>query len=131
MSEESVEIAKQAFARFNRQDDDAMLDLYAVDAVYHSRPDEPDTGIYEGREAIRENFRAWRAMFEDLTAESDEYLDAGNSVVIVGRLSGRGRSGVQVREPYSWVISIRDGEIVEVREYRTEEEARKAAGLSA
>jgi ketosteroid isomerase-like protein len=132
MSEENVEIVKRTFELFNQGEDDQMVDeCYDPQAVYYSREDEPDTGVYRGRQAIRENFRRWREMFEDFRAEVDEYIDAGELVVTPGWLCGRGRdSGAEVREPYSWVARLRDGKIVEVREYRTKDEALEAAGLS-
>jgi ketosteroid isomerase-like protein len=131
MSQENVELAREAIDRFNRGDDDATLDaLYDPNAVWHSRTDEPDTGIYQGRESIRELWRMWRGMFEDFRAEVEEYIDAGDHVISPGWLCGRGRdSGVEVREPYTWVGRWRDGKLVEIREYRTKAEALEAVGL--
>jgi hypothetical protein len=51
MSKDNVELMRAGIERFNRGgEDDALLDeLYDADAVFHSRVDEPDTGVYLGR----------------------------------------------------------------------------------
>jgi ketosteroid isomerase-like protein len=98
MSRENVDIIRELFERANRQDETLLDDFYDPDAVWHSRADEPDTGVYEGREAIRELWRMWA-------------------------------SGAPVREPYAWVTRLRDGKVIEVREYRDKAEALEAAGL--
>jgi ketosteroid isomerase-like protein len=132
MSQESVEIAREAVERLNRGDVDALLDdLYDPEAVWHSREDEPDTGVYHGREAIREMARVWRDTFEELHFDVVEYIEAGEVVVVVGAVSVRSRgANAEVREPYTWLTKLRDGRIIEVREYRTKTEALETLGLS-
>jgi ketosteroid isomerase-like protein len=132
MSRENVERLREGFELFNRGDEDATFDdLYHPEAVWHSRADEPDTGVYEGRESIRQLWGMWRGMFDDFRAQIDEYIDAGDYVVAPGWVRGRGReSGADVREPYTWVFTWRDGRIVAVHEYRTKAEALEAVGLS-
>jgi len=132
MSQEYVELVRAGTERFNRDgEDDALLDdLFDPDAVWHSRADEPDTGVYRGREAIREMVRMWRGMFDEARFEIEEFIDAGDTVVVPGWFSGRGHhSGAQVREPYSWTYKMRNGKVVEVREYHTKAEAAQAVGL--
>jgi ketosteroid isomerase-like protein len=123
---------RRAIERFNRGgEDDTVLDgLYDAEAVFHSRADEPDTGIYRGREAIREMMRMWRDTFEDFQFQVDEYIDAGDTLIMPGWIRIRARrSSADVRQPYAWVVQMRNGRVVEVREYQTKDESLKAAGL--
>jgi ketosteroid isomerase-like protein len=132
VSQENVELMRRGIERFNRGDeDDALLaDFYDPDAVYHSREDEPDTGVYRGREAIRGLMRMWRDMFSDFSFDVDEYIDAGDVLVMSGWVRVRAHgSDADIREPYNWVVKMRSGRVVEVHEYRTKDEALKAAGL--
>jgi ketosteroid isomerase-like protein len=131
MSRENVELTKEAFERFGHGDDRALLDdLFDPAAVWHLRADEPDAGVHRGRESIAGMWRMWRDMFEDFRAEAEEYIGVGDSVIAPGWLCGRGRhSGVDVREPYTWVMGWREGKIVEVREYHTKAQALEAVGL--
>ena len=132
MSQENVETMKRAIERFNRGgEDDAVLDdFYSPEAVYHSRDDEPDTGVYRGRDAIKGLAHMWRDTFEDFAYEVDEYLDRGDVLVMLGWVRVRARgSAAPIREPYTWVVKMHDGRVVEVHEYRTKQEALKAVGL--
>jgi ketosteroid isomerase-like protein len=130
MSRENVDIIRELFERANSQDETLLDDFYDPDAVWHSRADEPDTGVYEGREAIRELWRMWLDMFEDFQLSPSEYIEAGDCVITPGWVEGRGRaSGAPVRELYVWVTRLRDGKVIEVREYRDKAEALEAAGL--
>ena len=74
MSKENVEAMRRGIERFNRaEEDDALLeDFYDADAVYYSRADEPDTGVYRGREAIRGLMRMWRDTFAQFSFDVDE-----------------------------------------------------------
>jgi ketosteroid isomerase-like protein len=129
MSQENVAIVKEAVGRFNRGDDDAMFDdLYDAAAVWYSREDEPDTGVYRGREAIKEMAHMWRELFQEFRFEVDEYIDAGEFVVVPGSVAVRARgSDAGVRDPYTWLTRVRDGKIVEVREFKNSRDALEVA----
>lgn len=130
MSRENVEIVRELFERANRQDMTLLDDFYDADAVWHSRADEPDTGVYEGREAIGGLWRMWIDMFEDFQMRATEFIDAGDCVITPGSVEGRGRgSGAPVRATYVWVTRLRDGKVVEVREYHEKAEALASVGL--
>jgi uncharacterized protein len=133
MSRQNVDLTREAFERFNRDDSDAdviLEDLFDPSAVWHVRADEPDAGSHRGHDSIRAMWGTWEEMFAEFRAEAEEYIEAGDSVVAPGWLSGRGRdSGLTVREPYTWVFTWRDDKVMEVREYRTKAEALEAVGL--
>ena len=131
MSQENVEIVRRMNAAFNRADLDAAFDFYEPEAVWHSRSDEPDTGDYLGREAIREMAVMWRGLFDDFRLELEGYADVRDRVVTSGWVCGRGwESGAAVRDPYAWVIRLQDGKLSEIWEYRDRAEALEAVGLS-
>jgi ketosteroid isomerase-like protein len=71
-------------------------------------------------------------MFDDLTVEPLELIDAGeDQVIAVLRFGGRAKlSGVETDLTYAVVYTIRDGKIARGREYWTKEQALEAAGLS-
>ena len=131
MSQENVEIVKEAIERSNRRDYASFDDFYDTGAVWHSREDEPDTGVYHGPEGIRELTRMWHDTFEEARVEIDQYIDCGDFVVATGFASVRSRgSEMSVREPYAWAAEVRGGRIVVVREFRNAPEAFDALGLS-
>ena len=132
MSQENVELMRSWVELFNcDRDVDAVLDqFYAADAVYHSREDEPDTGTHRGREAIRGLFHMWLEMFPDLRFQMDDYIDAGDAVVMPGWICATGHdSATAIRQAYTWVARIHNGRVVEVREYHGKDEGLEAVGL--
>jgi ketosteroid isomerase-like protein len=124
-----VEIVRRMNAAFNRGDLDAAFGMYVAEAVWHSRTDEPDTGDYRGREAIREMAGMWHGMFDDFQLELDSYEEAGDCVVVCGWVRGRGReSGAEVADAYAWVIRMRHGKLAEIWEHRDRAAAMASLG---
>jgi ketosteroid isomerase-like protein len=67
----------------------------------------------------------------ELHIQPEEFIDGGDYVVACVRLHGRGRaSGASYDEHEVHVFRLRDGKIVELREYREKDEALRAAGLA-
>jgi ketosteroid isomerase-like protein len=128
VSAENVRQAQEVFDVFNSGDVDAWLDWFNPEIVWHTRVDEPDAGVYRGRDGLRTLLDMWLNQFEQLRREGMEYLDEGEWVLVPCRLRGRGRgSRIEVDEPYVFAHHFGpDGRSFEVFEYRTVEEARTA-----
>jgi ketosteroid isomerase-like protein len=126
MSAENVTRAQEGFELFNSGDIDAWLDWFNPDIVWHTRVDEPDAGVYRGREGVRALVEMWLEQFEQLRCEGMQYFDEGEWVLVPCRLRGRGReSAIEVDEPYVYAHHFGPaGRSFEVFEYRTVEEAR-------
>jgi ketosteroid isomerase-like protein len=60
----------------------------------------------------------------------EEFIDAGDEVVVATRVSGRGRDGIQLDVRIYAVWEIRDGKLVRLRMYADRERALGAAGLT-
>ncbi len=61
----------------------------------------------------------------------EEFIDAGNRVVVRAYFRGRGRgSGLEVDTRFYELYTLRGGKIVRVDEFTGLEEALEAAGLS-
>jgi ketosteroid isomerase-like protein len=132
MPDDNVEIVRASWEAWSRGDMGALFDFYdpAVEwDMTHSYV--PDMGLFHGHDGIREFFRAWRAFFAEYHAEPEEFIDAGDSVIVRVRQRGRGRaSTVDVELPAYWqVYTLREGRAVRVAIYREEGDARAAAGL--
>ena len=89
--------------------------------------------VYKGREEVAGFWVEWLEAWGEQRIEDPELIDARDRVVMwtTGhRIQGRG-SGVEVSiPPYAWVMTLRDGRIVQATMYMEKEEALKAAGLS-
>ena len=133
MSQENVEIVRQAAAAFNRGDLDAWFE-YLADDIDHRAVEGAldDRGPMHGKDAVRAYMQDWLDLFDDFKSEPVELVDAGvDQVIAVGRISGRAKlSGVETDLTYAALYTIRDGKIARGREYWTKEQALEAAGLS-
>jgi ketosteroid isomerase-like protein len=132
MSEEStttdlVELQKRLTAATNRGDVDAIVALYAADAVYDMSP--VGMGVFEGQAAARGFIEDWWTSYEESEFEAEETLDLGNGVgfrVLVQKGRPVGSSGeVQLR--YGTVSVWEDGKIARIANYTDIDEARAAA----
>jgi ketosteroid isomerase-like protein len=134
MSEENVEVVRAAWEAWERGDMEAIFAFYDPDIVWDQTRYGPGgmSGIYHGHEGIKRFFREWLAPFESYYARPEEFIDAGEAVVVRLRQGGRGKqSGVEVEMPPYWqVYRLQDGRAVRIEVYNDQGEALKAVGLS-
>jgi ketosteroid isomerase-like protein len=131
MSKENIEIVRRAWEAWERGDWDPLNAFYDPAVVWDaSTLRGPIAGVYHGHEGVRRYFQDWLESFEAHRARAEEFIDAGDNVVVVGlRLSGRGKeSGVQVDMPRWNLYRIRDGLAFRVELFETKAEALEAAG---
>jgi ketosteroid isomerase-like protein len=129
MSQENVEIVRRRFDAFNDGDLTAALALTDPNIEWWDRVDDPGAGVYRGQDAVVKHLAEIAEELE-LQIEPLEFVDAGDAVVVVLRLFGRGvGSGVPFEEHEVHVFKLRDGKVTEQREYRERSEALKALGL--
>jgi hypothetical protein len=83
MSEESttlglVELMRRSLEPVNSRDFDAMMSLFAPDAVWDMSP--MGMGTFEGLAAVRGFLEDWIGAYDDYAVEAEEILDLGNGV---------------------------------------------------
>jgi ketosteroid isomerase-like protein len=130
MSRENVEIVRRALEAFEQGGIDATLRFYDPEVIWQEAEDEPEAETHEGHDGLRALVQKWLAPFDDLRIEPEEFIDAGEAVVMPYVFRARERiSGNDITAPETWVFSLRDRKICEVREYRLKTEALEALGL--
>jgi len=133
MSQENVKVVRSAFEAWSRGGGEAARKLFDPAVVWTVRPDLPDAGVYRGHEGLNQLSARFEEVLADQWLEPQKFIEGGDEFVIVPlHWGGRGRmSGVEVaeRQGETWVFTLRDGKVTEVREYRHESEALEAAGL--
>ena len=113
---------------FNARDLVTFFACFDPNVVHHNRTDEPEVRVYEGFEAFKGYAETWLEAFEDLRIEVREWVDLGDQVIEVAELRGRGSAtGAPVEGSYVFLWLMRDGRIIEGREYATKEEALEVA----
>jgi ketosteroid isomerase-like protein len=131
MSEENVEIIRRAYEEFNRGDWESVMDLAASEFEYVTT-----SGFLVGLSGTRgpqgflrfvEQF--WEE-FDEVHAEAQEVIEAGDSVLAVIAFSGRGKqSGAEVNLNVCQLWTLRDRKVIRGQGFFDRAEALEAAGL--
>jgi ketosteroid isomerase-like protein len=131
MSQENIEIVRNGWAAFNRGDYEECVAFIHPHIEWWPAADELIVEPYRGHEGYAKLFTETREGVPDIQAEIEEQLVVRDRVVTCLRFWGRGRESgalVEIRETH--VVRLRDGQVIEVHEYRSKAEALEAVGLS-
>jgi ketosteroid isomerase-like protein len=133
MSEEHVEIVRNAHAAFNRGDAEAFVSFWSSDCEYQPamERDLEGSSSYRGHDGMRRWWREMMQAWEGASTEVHEVRAVGDQVLasITLRATGKG-SGAVVAAPFFQVGTIRDGKLVRGRDFPNRADALEAAGLS-
>jgi len=131
MSQQNVEIAKRVVAALNQRDIDFFMQATTSDFEWFPALSAVEGEVFRGREGIDTYWGRLDEAWEDYRLVADEYRDLGDTVLILGRMVGRGRgSGVPVETPMGTLGDYRDGKCSRIRAYLDHGEALRAAGLA-
>jgi ketosteroid isomerase-like protein len=133
MSQENVEIVREAWDAWLRGDMDSLLSCYDPEVVWnltHFR-DWPDN-TYRGHQGVRRFLEEWLEVWDDYEAGVEEIRTAPDGrVVSLAWQRGRGRqSGLAMEIEYALIVTVRDGMILRLDNYDERSDALEAAGLS-
>ena len=131
MSQENVEIVRRAIEAWTRHDvEGSVRDLDPDAELDWSESLGPESGVYRGTEEIRRFWEGWLDLFEEISVTIEEFIDAGEHVVVPNRTHLRGRDGIEVDAGSTSVWRLRGGKIVWQRLYQEKKAALEALGLS-
>jgi ketosteroid isomerase-like protein len=130
MSQEKVEVMRRIFDERGRGNFRAGAELFDPRVLLVLRPEFPDAGVYLGPEEIATYMRDLLASWGDFAIEGEDFIDAGDSVVVEVRQRGIGRnSGVATELRYFQVWTFRGDAIIRIESIREREQALEAVGL--
>jgi ketosteroid isomerase-like protein len=128
MSQENVELVRRG-----TESVDAfwtMLDEYVVWDLRNWPVIAGMDSVVVGRDAVIQASRRYWGTWKDYRMDIEEVLDAGQSVVVIFREQGRGKtSGVPVAQQHTQLWTFRAGRIIRWESFRTRAQALEAAGL--
>jgi uncharacterized protein len=131
VSKESVEVVLELHAAVTRGDLDGVLALGHPEVEYRSaiqQAMEGEGSVFRGLDGIRRWFGELQDLYEYIESEVLEVHDFGERVAIAFVVRGRGAgSGIVLEQPLAQVVTVREGKVVEVRDYFSREEALAAA----
>jgi ketosteroid isomerase-like protein len=130
MSRENVELLRQGYEAFAKGDFESLYVLLDPEIEWDVSRRHIDPGIFRGRDGVREYLDGLREAWSDQRIEAEEYIDAGDVIVVPVRLVSTGRSsGIDVVARAAWVWEFHDGLVVRATSYQDRAEALEAAGL--
>jgi uncharacterized protein len=131
MSQENVEIVKEFTRLFQQGDRQSWREYFDPAVVWDTSASKmPAAGVYHGHDGIEEFFRDWLGTWRDFEIANHEFIDAGDSVVVVFGQTGTGRSsGVRIARDFFGVYELKDDKVVRYGLYESREAALEAAGL--
>lgn len=118
VSEHDVKSLRRIYDAFSRWDVEELLRDVAHDIEWSS----PDTLPWGGTRHGHDGVRTFASIFQDHVegpwADPDDFLDAGDRVVVLGRLRGRARaSGQSFEVHFAHVWTLTDGMASRYRGY--------------
>ena len=135
MSEENIEIARQAFDAFNRTFTEGTPDLYElldpeVEWVPMSAILEGTS--YHGHHGVQRWMEEMKQEWTSFEVRPERFMDlGGDQILVMGAWRAQGRGGgVQLDFPQAtWLTRYRKGKVVLLQTFTDRDEALEAAGL--
>ena len=117
---DNVALVKRSYVAFARDDLDAVLADMHPEIEWHQAQGLPHGGLYHGVDEVRRNiFQPLEAeWWSEFTADPDEFLDAGDQVVVLGRYRGTAQgSGKALDVPFVHVWTLREARATRFRQF--------------
>jgi ketosteroid isomerase-like protein len=128
MSQENVAIVRRTFEAFERGDFEGLLRPLSDDLVTYRAA--PFGDSHHGPEGFLDVTADWIEGFAEWSIKPEEFIDAGDRVVVRLAQEGRGEeSGVPVAGVFWFVYTLRDEKIIRIDIFAEQAEALEAAGL--
>jgi ketosteroid isomerase-like protein len=126
MSQENVEIARNAVLAFNRRDVPALVELTTDDFQWVTWTGTVEPTVYHGADGLASYFRD-SDVWEVLNLDVQEFRDLSDRVLVAGTFHARGGgSGAEIHASYFSAFFVSRGKLARVLSFRTEAEALEA-----
>jgi ketosteroid isomerase-like protein len=127
---DNADMVRRIHEAVERGEDPLELGLLAPDFEYVSPPDAMEPGIRRGEEGLRHVLQTLDDTYAERRFDVERILEAGERVVVLGRITMQGRSsGVALQGEGAQIWTLRDGLVARIEWYLTQDEALRAAGL--
>ena len=113
----NIKVVQELYQAFREQDYDTFSRLSTEDIEWIQNEGFPGGATYKGASAVIEGvFKANNDKWSGFAYHIEEILDAGNSVIVIGKYSGRDRlSGKSMSAAAAHIYDLHDGKIARFR----------------
>jgi ketosteroid isomerase-like protein len=110
---ENVDVLKKGYDAFNSGDGETLAEVFADDVRWEGSEDDrvPGGGTFDGRDDVLGALGRATEPFESFSSQPDEFLEEGETVVVLGHTEGRTKSGNDVKVPFVHIWRMSDGTI--------------------
>jgi ketosteroid isomerase-like protein len=125
-------VVREVFEAFAQRDVEALEQLLDPEMEFFAPTAELAHGgePYRGSDGIKRYFEDVERTWEEIRVVPQAFREAGDHVLVSGRVYARGRGGFLVDSPTNWVWRLREGLVIWGRVYDDRDEALRAAGLT-
>jgi uncharacterized protein len=109
---------KQGYEAFGRGDLDGATENFADDIRWENpeAPQIPNSGVTQGRDAVKQLFADLGNYWESFTIVPDEFIESGDTVVVLSHSEAKGKdTGKEVKLPWVHVWHFSGGKVTEVQ----------------
>jgi ketosteroid isomerase-like protein len=125
VSEENVEVVRAIYRAW--EEGRSARDFIDTDIEYVN----PSYAVEPGTRRGRSSFARIRDAYDDVKVRPTRFLDTGDDVVVLATITGKSReAGVPIDLEHGYIWTIRDGQAVRFRWFRTHAEALEATRLA-
>jgi uncharacterized protein len=110
---QNTDVLKGGYDAFNSGDQQALTEVFAEDVRWEGSNDKrvPGAGTFDGRDAAMQALGEAVEPFESFSSEPDEFLEEGDTVVVLGHTEARSKSGNDLKVPFVHVWRMEGGKI--------------------
>jgi ketosteroid isomerase-like protein len=126
----NADVVRRLMEAFAEGHTEAQLELLDPDVELVEWPDSPDAKTFQGHSGAVAATASWAEVWEWLRNDVEEIVEAGDRVLVCGRMRGKGKaSAVEVEIEVFNVFTFRDGKVMRMEFFTSKEPALRAAGL--
>lgn len=114
----NIDTLKQGYEAFGRGDLDGATESFADDVRWENpeAPQLPNSGVTEGKDAVKQLFAELGEHWESLSIVPDEFIESDETVVVLSHSEGKGKqTGREVKLPWVHVFRFSGGQVTEVQ----------------
>jgi ketosteroid isomerase-like protein len=117
-SEDEIQLMREIYSHLQDWNAEALGSLVAHDIEWHIPESLPWGGIHHGPDGFEVIAELVQEHVEGPWADPDDFLDAGDRIVVLGRVRGRARAtGIEYESPFVHIWGMSDGVPSSLRAY--------------
>ena len=110
---DNTDTLQRGYDAFNSGDQQTLMDVFAEDVRWEGSNDDrvPGAGTFDGRDDALAALGRAVEPFESISSSPDEFIEQGDTVVVLGHTEARAKSGSDLKVPFVHIWRMEGGKI--------------------